>query len=330
MNYPPRNVSSLPAAVQLVPARVRGEVANRLMVILRAPGCAYDRRAPGGCTFCSFRRLTTHGIHVTASDLITQTDAALAGRDFIRERIFEIDLYNSGSFFNDDEIPSEARVSIVARCAREPAVQVVLVESRPEYITAHRIADLYQVVLRLRKSLTIEVGIGLESVNDTIREIGLNKGFSRKAFERAVSILGETGADLLAYVLLKPLPMSDREAIDEAYRTAEYVHEIATRHGVRARIALESTFVVPGTPLADAFANGSYRPPSLWSVLETTRKIAPLGDLVVGLSDEGLQPLVVPDSCLVCHDRIVTALRRFNVTQAPAELNIAKCECSYS
>src|SRR6185503_9984923 len=96
----------------------------------------------------------------------------------------------------------------------------------------------------------LEIGIGLETADDEIREKGLRKGFTRKAFERAVRILGDTGVDLLTYVMLKPLPMSDEDALSSVVRTAEYVHDVAASRAVRARIALELTFVVGNTSLA--------------------------------------------------------------------------------
>ncbi|MGO9268685.1 MAG: hypothetical protein ACLQOO_00230 [Terriglobia bacterium] len=307
----------VPAAAELVPAWVRGERANRLMVILRAPGCAYDLRREGGCTYCGFRKLTTNGTAVSPDDLTAQVDHALLKHDCASQRIFELDVYNSGNFLNDSEVPAEARTGIFRRISGEPAVRVVVVESRPEYITTERLRPLVNAGV-----FALEVGIGLECVDDVIREKYLRKGFTRRAFEHSVRTLKSVGADLLAYVMIKPMPMSDQVALREAVRSAQYIHEVASQLGVRARIALQPTFVVPGTPLAREFEAGHYSPPPLALVMETARQIAPFGDLVVGLWDEELDPLAVPNESPDSHGSLVERLRRFNQTQGPAFLDV--------
>jgi radical SAM enzyme (TIGR01210 family) len=323
------NMTTLSPVIDLVPAKVRGVSGNRLLIVLRAPGCAYDLRPEGGCTYCNFRSLTTHGVPVSAEDLIHQVNHALAGIDCHKQRILEIDLYNSGNFLNDSEVPPLARSAILRRCAEESAVRVVLVESRPEYITAARIKEL---VLAMRRSepLALEVGIGLETADDQVREQGLRKGITRHSFERAVRVLGETKADLLTYLMLKPMPMSDEQALRDVKTSAEYVFDIAARHHVRARVALELTFVVPGTPLAFDYLKGKYAPPSLWLALEVVKSIAVLGDVSVGLWDEGLGPLAKSDSCEACRRRVITAIRRFNTTQDRGVLSISNCLCQES
>lgn len=323
-------IDSAPIPPELVPTRVLGAIAKRLIIILRASGCAYDLRPEGGCTYCNFRALTSRGLPVSAADLLSQVTTALADYDCEREQISEIDIYNSGSFLNEAEVPIEAQIAIMKRCALEQNVRLVVVESRPEYINAARVNDLLRASARAQafaQPFALEIGIGLESADDVIRERGLNKGFTRKAFERAVRIMGETGVGLLTYVMLKPLAMSDDEALDSVRQTAEYIHDVAARYGVRPRIALELTFVVQNTPLAKAYGDGRYQPPSLWLALEAVKKIAHLGDLRIGLWDEGLNPVAHPSSCPLCQDRILATLRQFNLTQDVTVLDIADCAC---
>jgi radical SAM enzyme (TIGR01210 family) len=303
----------LPAACEVVPAWVRGEPARRAMIILRAAGCAWDRNARGGCTHCGFRLLTTQGQAVSPAGLVRQADAALSRLDCAGQRILEIDVYNSGNFLNEGEIPAEAQIAIAARVAREAAVRVLLVESRPEYITGVALERLDAAIER--RSLELEVGLGLESATDAIREGYLKKGMTREAFERAAKRLADAGAGLLVYVMLKPMPMSDGEALDDAERSAEYVRRVASRCGVRARIALNPTFVVPGTGLASDYLAGRYTPPSLAMVWEAVRRMAGYGELRVGLWDEELAPLAVPDGCGGSRGSLVRALREFNRTQ---------------
>lgn len=321
------NASALqrvPVGCEVVPAWVRGVSAHRAMVILRAPGCGWDRLPQGGCAHCGFRRLTSGGAPLSPADILAQLESAVSGLDCERQRIFELDVYNSGNFLNEDEIPLGAQSAIVARVRQEKAVRVLLVESRPEYIT---VAGLRRLTSSLGRSQppALEIGIGLESSNDTIRERYLRKGMSRKAFERAVKLLGEAGAGLLTYVMLKAMPMTEKDALQDVVATAEYVHEVASGYGVRARIALQPTFVVPGTRLAAEFLAGRYAPPSLRLVVEAVRRLAGFGDLLVGLWDEGLQPLAVPGVGSGCRDCLLRSLQDFNRTQDVGGLHMAEC-----
>ena len=203
---------------------------------------------------------------------------------------------------------------IVARARQENAVRVLLVESRPEYITVAGLRGLTSSVGR-SQPLALEIGIGLESSNDGIRERYLRKGMSRKAFERAVKLLGEAGADLLTYVMLKASPMSEKDALQDVVATAKYVYGVASTYGVRARIALQPTFVVSGTGLAIDFLAGRYAPPSLRLVVEAVRRLAPFGDLVVGLWDEGLRTLATPGASGESRKRFLRSLQEFNRSQ---------------
>jgi archaeosine synthase beta-subunit len=317
----------VPAACEVVPAWVRGARAHRAMIILRAPGCAWDRQPRRGCAHCGFRQLTTRGSALSTADLVAQVESALSGLDCDAESILEVDLYNSGNFLNDAEISPDAQSAIVVRIAKEEAVRVLLVESRPEYITAESLSRLATSMAR-SQPLALEIGIGLESADDRVREGYLRKGISRRAFERAVRRLREAGADLLTYVMLKAMPMSEEDALRDVVYTAEFVHEMAYKYSVRARIALQPTFVVSGTGLAVDFLAGRYVPPSMRLVVEAVRRLAPFGDLVVGLWDEGLQPLAVPGASGECRKCFLRSLQEFNRSQDTGCLRVVGCRCT--
>jgi radical SAM enzyme (TIGR01210 family) len=95
----------------------------------------------------------------------------------------------------------------------------------------------------------------------------------------------------------------------------------------RTRVALEPCFVAPQTPLYHAFEQGRYQPPWLWSVAEVLARVALLGRVLVGLSDERMNPLQAPHNCEHCTGRFRQALAVFNQTQDAAGLNAISCEC---
>ena len=314
----------IPVSTAVAPATVEGRTANRLMVLLRAPGCAYRRT---GCTYCGFDRLTTLGEPVSADDLAAQVEAALGRHDCTRQDIRELDLYNSGNFFNEAEIPTSARALIAMRCARETNLRRVLVDSRPEFISRERVTA-WREAAHWPSHVRLEVGIGFDAFDDDIRMTGLRKTFTREDFERAVRVIGEAGLGLLSYAMLKPMPMPDAEALIDVQRAAGYVRDVATQYNVPVRIALEPAFVVPGTQLSIDYLEGRFTPPSLWLVRNAVRSISGGGEVNIGLWDEDLEPLAKSASCPSCQDRLIEALKKFNATQEIRSLDIAPCRCA--
>lgn len=309
-----------PAWVERVPAWLDGRPTTRLIVIFRAIGCAYGRRPDGGCTMCGFIEMSTRGAPVAAADLVAQFDSVVDSPGAL-DGVGEVDLYNSGSFLADQEIPPEVRRHVLGRLGAS-TVRRVLVESRPEHVCADKLAEA-------RGSLggrELEVGIGLESADDRVREVLVNKGFTRTDFERAAGVLGQAGARLLAYLVIKPPGLSEPAAIEDAVGSVSYVFEVAARAGVRARAALEPTFVARGTLVDREFLAGRYRPPSLWSVVAIVRRAHAAGELVVGLSDEGLEPRRVAGGCPACTPRLRTALAAYNQSRDLAAFDGLRCD----
>ncbi len=311
-----------PKKVEWIPAQVEGRPGFRLMVILTAPGCAYARTA-GGCTNCGFPQTFGTGKPVSAEDYLAQVRAALARIPAGIEAPVEVDLYNSGSYFNPEEIPETAQGAMLAMAAARPEVTSLLVESRPEYVSAAKLE-------RARDACggkSLEVGIGLESANPEILSRRIHKGYGWEQFAGAARLLAGAGVRLLVYVLLKPIGTGEREAIEDSVETARKLFALGHELKCPTRVALEPCFVVPQTPLYHAFEQGRYRPPWLWSVAEVVTRLAPLGRVLVGLSDEGTNPLQAPHNCEHCTGRFRHALAVFNQTRDAERLRALSCEC---
>jgi archaeosine synthase beta-subunit len=311
----------VPAHVERVPASVSGHPSARLILVLRAIGCTHARRTGGGCSMCGFLRLTSQGAKVSAAELIAQFDSVVDAPGAL-DGIEEVDLYNSGSFLADEEVPPEARAHILGRLGQS-AVRRVLIESRPEYVQPEVLAEMRTLL----GSRELEVAIGLESSDDHVREDIVGKGFDREEFERAVSVLGGVKARLLAYVLIGPLGLDEKQAVEDAVASAGYVFVTAARARVAARVALEPVFVVPGTPLEREFLSGRYQPPNLWAVVEVVRRAHRFGEVLIGLSTEGLAPLAVPTGCSRCTGPLRTALAEYNRTRDLSVFVSLRCDC---
>ena len=315
-------MTRLPKQVEWIPAQVQGRPGFRLMVILAAPGCGYARTS-GGCTNCGFPQTFGTGKPVRTEDYVAQIKVALARIPAGIQAPIEVDLYNSGSYFNPEEVPEQAQSSMLALAAARHEVASLLVETRPEYMTATRLERARSAC----RGKPLEVGIGLESANPEILSRRIHKGYTWEQFAAAARLMAGVGAGLVAYVLLKPINTGEREAIEDSVETARKVLALGHELKCPTRVALEPCFVAPQTPLYHAFEQGRYRPPWLWSVAEVLSRVAPLGRVLVGLSDEGMNPLQAPHNCEHCTGRFRQALAAFNQTQDAAGLSAISCGC---
>lgn len=330
MSRPPLVSSSphdRPLAIELAPIGERGRQGFRLAVVLAAPGCGYARRT-GGCRFCGFAELSTRGAAVSPEEYLAQADVIAEAVRTAGEKVVEVDLYSSGSFLADEEVPAAARLGIVQRLATLPGLATLLVESRPEHVTAARLRPLVEAAA----GRTLLVGIGLESADQRVREQLMRKGFSLAAFERAAELVWEAGASLLVYALVKPAGLDEAEAAADAVATACYLAGLRRRSGnpdgaapPGLRLAYQPAFVARGTALEQEYLAGRYTLLSLWTVVEVVRAAAALLPVQVALWDEGLAAGRVAAGCPACDAMLRRALAAFNASGDVALLQGLAC-----
>jgi hypothetical protein len=145
--------------------------------------------------------------------------------------------------------------------------------------------------------------MGLETTSDRIREKSIDKGFSFSDFMRAAGRAREGGAGVKAYLLHKPLFLTEREALHDMEQS---IREIV---GVADIISMNPCTVQKHTELEYYWKHGAYRPPYLWSVLAVLLS-APVPvscDPVGGGRSRG------PHNCGTCDYGIVKAIREYNL-----------------
>lgn len=295
-----------PRFVEWGPAWV-GAPGHRLMVVLTAPGCAWATDGPG-CISCAFpQTMGTGGEPVSSAAYAAQLEEALDHLPEPEDRSgpVAVELFVSGSWLNPGEVPPDAQVALVRRAASVPGVARVLVETRPEYAAAAAL----RACVEAAGGAVLEVGIGLETADDALRDAGVRKGYSRADLRDAAVRVRDAGAHLLVYVLLKPLGLTDAEAVEDAVATCTWVFDLGAALGLPVRIALEPVFVAADTELELAWRDGQYSPPPLSAAAEVVRRVAHRGAVHVGLSDEGL------DAARGATGPEREALGRFNLTQ---------------
>lgn len=298
-----------------------GKPGKKLMMVLVSKGCGWAFKGNGPCTMCNFWIQCDKNI--SSEDIIAQFRNELARYDFKKEQIKEIDIFNSGSFFNDNEIPERARIEIMKAISQFPSVKNVVVESRPEYLKGGKIKKLKKIL----GEKGLEIALGLESSDDFIRETIIKKGFNLKDFENAVKIIKKTKTELRVYVIIKPLALTEKETIKDAIRTAKYVFSVGKKMNIDTEVQLEPVFVKPPSLVFTAWKKDQYRAVWLWSVIEIIKKVSRYGKIHVGIDPEGMSWNEMPRNCEKCTSGVIEAIKEFNVNQKATTFKGLKCEC---
>lgn len=288
-----------PIAVWTEKERYKG-VKNCLTIILRTKGCHWNK-----CLMCGYSQDADR--RVSTENLLNQFDYAMGK---FEEDFDIVKIFTSGSFFDEREIPQDIREHIYQKVA-DSEVEKLSVESRPEFITADKLID---------NGVVPEVGIGLETSNDFIRENCINKGFTFEDFREAASLLKEENAMVKVYLLLKPPFLSEREAIDHTVKSALDVRDYADV------VSINPTNIPSKTYIEVLWKKGMYRPPWLWSMVEVVKKIREdgievIGDPVAGGKERG------PHNCKKCDGQVSRAIREFSLSQEAEELDELTCDC---
>lgn len=253
---------------------------------------------------------------VTSEALISQFKSAMEKFDGYKM----IKIFNSGSFFDEREVPLEARTRILEEL-NELEVRVVI-ESRPEFITETNLEQASSITKDL------EIAIGLETANGRVNKLCINKGFGFEEYTTAARLIRKHGLRLRTYLLLKPPFLTEKYAIEDVWGTMEKIRPITDV------ISINPVNVQKGTLVEKLWKNGQYRPPWLWSIFE-----------IFGRMDEWKGEKKIPyvishpsgagtkrgiHNCLDCDRIIIEAISKFSQTQdqksVPADLK-SYCDC---
>lgn len=317
-----------------------GAAVDRLMVVLRATGCQ-SYRENYGCSMCGHHEGTPLEA-VTAAQYLQQWQGVLSGTALEKDGVrFDMNdypvlcLYNLGSLLNPNEVPAEAVREIFRSLGSFPGVRKTIIESRAEYVVPAALENICGVYDGL-----VEVGLGLESLTTDVRELCHHKNLPDiGVFEEAVRTLHAYGFRALAYVNQKPPFLTEKEAIDDAVRTAIYAFDA----GADA-VSIEPTSLQLNSLADELHSMGLYRVPWLWSVREVARGVMDrrkglrtdlrLGGYfdeeilsgsqgtAPGVSRNELFPHETAGNCSSCTPRMVSAVKSFNMTYDVASLDV--------
>jgi archaeosine synthase beta-subunit len=295
---------------------LNGQNYKRAVIYLLTNGCEWALKGAHGCTMCGhIAKQTREDYKLSTNDLLRQFDDEYDRIDFNKYPI--LNLYNNGSFLNDNEISPAARDRMLGIINMNPNIKMLVIETRPGYVTEENINSVAKIVT----NKYVEVGIGLEIKNDHYRKICINKGFTALQYERAAQIIRKY-LNLRTYVLLKPLFLTEKEAIDNAVETIEYAFHVGAR-----TISLEACTIQDYTLMKMLYDSQLYDTPWLWSIIEVIKRSNPLGKLIIGLFKFYPSPTMVPHNCDRCNTIVMEAIIKYNRTLDARELENIDCQC---
>ncbi len=302
------NAPDRPTAVWVGKDLLDGRPIASLTVIFQTTGCRWNNCTMCGYVYDSAKKPPSH------NDMMNQFEYAMSR---CKDEEFIVKIFTSGSFFDESEIGTPTRDEMLSRLGKDTRVKKVIAETRPEYVTEERLCG---AVSALGKPF--EVAIGLETSNDMIRKDCINKGFSFSDFRDASIIARKHDVTLKAYLLLKPVFLSEGAAISDMISS---INDAASCAGT---ISVNLCNVQRGTLVDEMFERGDYRPPWLWSAVEVLKKGKESAPGTIIMSDPvGAGSARGPHNCGKCDDDVASAIRIFSLTQDIAVFNGLDCQC---
>jgi len=243
------------------------------------------------------------------------------------EEDFIVKIYNSGSFFDDNEISEDVRENIFKKIAGVPKIKEVVIESRVDYITNEKLIKMKSIL----KNKYVEVAIGLETVNDYIRNRYINKGLKFKDFLEAIHICKKNDVGIRAYLLFKPPFLNEQTAIEDCANSIKKLVELKIN-----TISINPLNIQKNSFVEYLFYQKRYRPPWFYSLFKCLQKAYKDNEILNSVriisSPSGAGTKRGIHNCLKreCNEIMIGALKDFVLTQNINSLikNESKISCN--
>lgn len=184
-----------------------------------------------------------------------------------------------------------------------------LLETRLTDITEN---GLKQIREHLHRDIAVEIGIGYEASSDLVREVLVNKGYSKNASDKmreAIELSKKYGIKIEGHVLLGIPGLTELESIASAIRTSEELFDMGVE-----RVILATTNIKENACVASLLRkHGLFTPPSIHSTVEVIRNLNSkgyYGILPVGF-DTFMPASEFAQGCEKCTSRIRGFLREY-------------------
>ncbi|WP_300156095.1 hypothetical protein [Solidesulfovibrio sp.] len=298
-----------------------GKQVKRIIFYLRGVGCSWCKLDYGGCSMCGHYHGTTKSGLMPEGSHLQQFISEYIKYDFKEFPI--VCIYNAGSILSREEMCDHDLAEILKIVESNNHIKHVIIESRPEFITE----NVLQVMAELLKSTSAEIGMGLESVSEVVRDLCINKGFSFNDYTKAAELVKKYKIKMLTYITVKPLFLTIKESISDV------VESLRKLRNLTDVVSLEPTSIQKWTLVDYFYSQGIYRIPSGWIlkdiIEEIKENIEDLGfELRIGGFEFYPTPQLYVSNCYRCNGDLYKAINSFNVSKSIDEMLSLECECA--
>lgn len=275
------------------------------VIILPTIGCRWGRKV--GCIMCGY--VYDAAREIGQDKIVEEFKKAIDKLDNIEY----LKIFTSGSFLDPQELSKNSIKKILKEVPDN--VKRLQIESRPEFIKE-------KALLEIKKSIDaeLEIGIGLESANDRIRE-SINKGFSFDNFEHAVKICKKNGVKVKAYLLLKPPFLTEKEALEDAKDSIKKAQKAGAD-----RVSVNPMNIQRGTLVEQLWRSGEYRTPWLWTVAKLLKWADENVDIPVLSHPTAAGKRRGAHNCGKCDEDVYKGIMAYSTTRDPRHLELG-CKC---
>ncbi|WP_028580377.1 hypothetical protein [Desulfogranum japonicum] len=284
-----------------------------LFIVFYTQACRWSR-----CMGCNLPSKSSYH-HVGYKDIIAQIDHVFSLPEVLTKRhvIRKLIISNNGSILDQDTFSSTALLYLMAKINLNfTNLDILTLETRPEFVEIEELEFLSRTLAEGDTPTLLELGIGFEAFDETIRNDTFNKGLTLETFERFIGQVSPFNCRVKCYFMQKPIPnFSDSDALADIIHAIDYLNDMSIRYNVRINMHLNPTYAAYGTPLEQSFYEGTFVPPKLVDVVQAVLYAEDSSlTLFVGLFDEGL---AVEGGSFIREgdEHLIKALETFNRTQ---------------
>lgn len=286
-------------------ATVWAENGRFVQICFQSRGCRYS--GSGSCIMCDYGR----GGNLSEREV---WEYCFTSPLFDDCGISELLLGSYGSILDEYEISRECFQVILRRLSDSP-IPVIGFETRCETVTREKLREI-QTYLPDKE---IYIEMGLESLDDRVREKYLRKRMSISSLQKAMDVIRKAGFLSVLNIMLGSPFLTPREQVEDVVQSAKWAFE----EGAES-IVLFPVNVKPYTLLYTLMTLGMYVPVSLWRVIATLYALS--GELTpdqlahVGLSwygerddiyPAGSPRMISPYSCDKCRNMLLAFCKDF-------------------
>lgn len=233
---------------------------TKAIIALSTKGCQYARYS-GTCSICGHPSSSIWDQNISSDETFEEFVNSLS---LIRkENIHQVNIYCSGSFFDDNEISNLLRKRILEKISKEDWIEEIKFESLPHYVYTEQLQQISNILQKKR----ITIGTGLDCSSDILRYILTHKFIKNNCYSSFVKKCKSVNIIPEAYLVVKPPYLFEEEAI---WETSEAIHT-AVLLGF-SKISLEPIALQEGTLQEYLWFNNLYNPPTIWTVFNSIKR----------------------------------------------------------